>query len=305
MTIEIEDYSTDSISRRYDFVMHFDVEWGNPNGDPDADGMPRVDDETGQGIVTDVCIKRKVRNYVEERMEGTPGYDIYIKRGTPLNVSDARALAACETTLEELAELKKKDPGADEKIRDFMCGEFYDVRTFGAVMTTFVKGALSCGQVRGPVQLNYGRSLDPIMPMEQAITREAITTVEDYEKKSKEMGRRSVVPYGMYRMEGNVSAVDAQKSTGFSERDLALFFDALLGMFDCDHASGRGKMALRSLIVFKHENIYGNAPSWKLFDAVDCRLRDGVAVPRSHKDYTPVTVERSLVPDSVEVRELV
>ena len=195
------------IKNRYDFVVLYDVENGNPNGDPDAGNMPRVDPETGYGIVTDVCLKRKIRNYVETAKEGEPGYRIYIKEGVPLNKSDKEACKKFNVNVESdekklkeaIKEAKKADPDLDAKIRDYMCGNFFDIRTFGAVMTTFVKGALNCGQVRGPVQLGFSRSVDPVISQEITITRVAITTEADAEKKGTEMGRKYIVPYGLYR----------------------------------------------------------------------------------------------------------
>ncbi|MDD6034446.1 MAG: type I-C CRISPR-associated protein Cas7/Csd2 [Oscillospiraceae bacterium] len=283
---------SEPIKNRYDFVVLFDVENGNPNGDPDAGNLPRVDPETGYGIVTDVCLKRKIRNYVEAVMEGVEGYRIYIKEKVPLNRSDAEALAYLGVT-EDLKTAKKADPSLDGKIRDFMCGNFYDIRTFGAVMTTFVKGALNCGQVRGPVQLSFARSVDPIMPQEVTITRVAITTEADAEGKGTEMGRKYIVPYGLYRAEGFVSANLARKTTGFSEEDLELLWKAILNMFENDHSAARGKMAVRELIIFRHDSEFGNAPAYKLFDAVHVQRREGVAVPRSYRDYT-VTVDEAL-----------
>ena len=187
---------SEPIKNRYEFVVLFDVENGNPNGDPDAGNMPRVDPETGYGLVTDVCLKRKIRNYVEMAKEGENGYRIYIKDGVPLNTSDKEACAYVGVDPDKLKDAKKKDEHLDEKLRDFMCDNFYDIRTFGAVMTTFVKGALNCGQVRGPVQLGFARSVDPILPQEVTITRVAITTEADAEKKGTEMGRKYIVPYG-------------------------------------------------------------------------------------------------------------
>ena len=221
---------SEAIKNRYDFVILFDVENGNPNGDPDAGNMPRVDPETGYGLVTDVCLKRKIRNYVETAKEDTPGYRIYIKDQVPLQRSDAEAPAYLGVD-KDLKAAKKDDPTLDQKIRDFMCQNFYDIRTFGAVMTTFVKGALNCGQVRGPVQLSFARSIDPIMPQEITITRVAITTETDAEKKGTEMGRKYIVPYALYRAEGFVSANLARKVTGFSEDDLQLLWQAILNMF--------------------------------------------------------------------------
>ena len=283
---------SEPIKNRYDFVILFDVENGNPNGDPDAGNMPRVDPETGLGLVTDVCLKRKIRNFVEDVKEDADGYRIYIKDQVPLNRSDAEALSALGVN-KDLKAAKKNDPDLDRKIRDYMCSHYYDIRAFGAVMTTFVKGALNCGQVRGPVQLGFARSIDPILPQEVTITRIAITTEADAEKKGTEMGRKYIVPYGLYRAEGYVSANLARKVTGFSEEDLQLLWQAILNMFENDHSAARGKMAVRELIVFKHESELGNAPAYKLFDAVQVERREDVDVPRRYGDYI-VTVDENL-----------
>ena len=283
---------SEPIKNRYDFVILFDVENGNPNGDPDAGNMPRVDPETGLGLVTDVCLKRKIRNYVEDVKEDADGYRIYIKDQVPLNRSDAEALSALGVD-KDLKAAKKNDSDLDRKIRDYMCSHYYDIRAFGAVMTTFVKGALNCGQVRGPVQLGFARSIDPILPQEVTITRIAITTEADAEKKGTEMGRKYIVPYGLYRAEGYVSANLARKVTGFSEEDLQLLWQAILNMFENDHSAARGKMAVRELIVFKHESELGNAPAYKLFDAVQVERREDVDVPRRYGDYI-VTVDENL-----------
>ncbi|MDY5783330.1 MAG: type I-C CRISPR-associated protein Cas7/Csd2 [Gemmiger sp.] len=283
---------SEPIKNRYDFVILFDVENGNPNGDPDAGNMPRIDPETGHGLVTDVCLKRKIRNYVETAKGDAEGYRIYIKDQVPLNRSDSEALKYLGVT-GDLKAAKKADPDLDAKIRDFMCRNFYDIRTFGAVMTTFVKGALNCGQVRGPVQLGFARSVDPIVPQEVTITRIAITTEADAEKKGTEMGRKHIVPYGLYRAEGYVSANLARKTTGFSEEDLQLLWQAILNMFENDHSAARGKMAVRELIVFRHDSELGNAPAYKLFDAVHIERRDPAAVPRRYQDYL-VTVDETL-----------
>lgn len=275
----------ESIKNRYEFVILFDVENGNPNGDPDAGNMPRVDPETGYGIVTDVCLKRKIRNYVETVKEDATGYCIYIKDGVPLNRSDAKAFAALEVTEKNIKEKKKEDPELDCKIRDWMCLNFFDIRTFGAVMTTFVKNSLNCGQVRGPVQLGFARSEDPIVPQEVTITRVAITTESDAERKGTEMGRKYIVPYGLYRCEGYISANLARKVTGFSEEDLKLLWEAILNMFEHDHSAARGKMAVKELIVFRHDTELGNAPAYKLFEAVKVTKKDGVEIPRAYSDY--------------------
>ena len=289
---------SDPIKNRYEFVVLFDVENGNPNGDPDAGNMPRVDPETGYGLVTDVCLKRKIRNYVEMAKEGEKGYRIYIKDGVPLNSSDKEACAYVGADPDKLKEAKKKDEHLDEKIRDFMCSNFYDIRTFGAVMTTFTKGALNCGQVRGSVQLGFARSIDPILPQEVTITRVAITTEADAEKKNTEMGRKYIVPYGLYRAEGYVSANLARKTTGFSEEDLELLWTAILNMFENDHSAARGKMAVRELIVFKHNCELGCAPAHNLFDLVKVEHKDGVTAPRSYGDYT-VSVDETHLPSGV------
>ena len=288
------------IKNRYEFVVFFDVENGNPNGDPDAGNMPRIDPETGYGLVTDVCLKRKIRNYVEMVKESVPGYRIYIKDGVPLNASDREACEylGIEASKEALKAAKKNDEHIDEKIRDFMCQNFYDIRTFGAVMTTFVKGALNCGQVRGPVQLGFARSVDPILPQEVTITRVAITTEADAENKGTEMGRKYIVPYGLYRVEGYVSANIARKTTGFSEDDLNLLWTAILNMFENDHSAARGNMAVRELIVFKHDSEFGNAPAYKLFDTVKVAHKPDVVAPRSYSDYT-VEVDETALPAGV------
>ena len=292
---------SEAIKNRYDFVILFDVENGNPNGDPDAGNMPRVDPETGYGLVTDVCLKRKIRNYVETLKEDEDGYRIYIKDGVPLNSSDKAAITALGIS-EDLKAAKKDDKEIDRKLRDYMCANYYDIRTFGAVMTTFVKGALNCGQVRGPVQIGFARSIDPIVPQEVTITRVAITTEADAEKKGTEMGRKHIVPYALYRAEGFVSANLARKTTGFSEDDLALLWQAILNMFENDHSAARGKMAVRELIIFRHDSELGCAPAHKLFDLVKAAHKDGVTVSRSYRDYTVTVAEN--IPDGVTCERL-
>ena len=270
------------IKNRYEFVVLFDVENGNPNGDPDAGNMPRIDPESGLGLVTDVCLKRKIRNYVETVKEDAEGFKIYIKEDVPLNRSDREAcksLGIEETedkkVTDALKKLKKSDPDADIKLRDYMCRNFYDIRTFGAVMTTFVKASLNCG-----------------------------TTEKDAENKSTEMGRKSIVPYGLYRAEGYVSANLARRVTGFSEEDLELLWEAIINMFENDHSAARGKMAVRELIVFKHSKELGDCPAYKLFDAVEVKKKEDVEYPRKYQDYT-VEVHEEKIPDSVEVKRMV
>ena len=301
----------EAIKNRYEFVVLFDVENGNPNGDPDSGNMPRIDPESGLGLVTDVCLKRKIRNYVETVKEDAKGYKIYIKEDVPLNRSDREACESLGITekkkkkvTEALKKLKKSDKDVDIKLRDYMCDNFYDIRTFGAVMTTFVKASLNCGQVRGPVQLGFARSIDPIVSQEVTITRVAITTEKDAENKSTEMGRKNIVPYGLYRVEGYISANLARKVTGFSEEDLDLLWEAIINMFENDHSAARGKMAVRELIVFKHSKELGDCPAYKLFDAVEVRKKEEIEYPRKYQDYT-VQIHEEMIPDSVEMKRMI
>ena len=297
---------SEPISNRYEFVILFDVENGNPNGDPDAGNMPRVDPETGLGIVTDVCIKRKIRNYVETVKDDATGYRIYIKDSVPLNRSDAEAYASLGIDDNNIKDKKKANDRLDVDIRDWMCANFFDIRTFGAVMTTFVKASLNCGQVRGPVQLGFARSIEPIVPQEVTITRIAITTEKDAEKKNTEMGRKFIVPYGLYRCEGYVSANIARKTTGFSEEDLSLLWEAIINMFEHDHSAARGKMSVRELIVFKHNSELGCAPAYKLFESVRVERKDSTtcAPARSYSDYV-VTVDDSSLPEGVTCQRMI
>lgn len=292
------------IKNRYEFTILFDVENGNPNGDPDAGNMPRIDPETGYGIVTDVCLKRKIRNCIETLCEDKEGYKIYIKDGVPLNDSDNTAYIALGTDEKKIKELKKDDPEIDKKICQFMCKNFFDIRTFGAVMTTFVKAALNCGQVRGPVQLGFARSIDPIVTQEVTITRVAITTKKDAENKSTEMGRKYIVPYALYRVDGYISANLARKVTGFSEDDLTLLWQSIINMFEYDRSAARGNMAVRELIVFKHASELGNAPAYKLFDTVSVKRRDGVVTARSYNDYDVEVAEEKL-PEGVSCTRMI
>ena len=306
---------SEPIKNRYEFVVLFDVENGNPNGDPDAGNMPRVDPETGLGIVTDVCLKRKIRNYVETVKEDQPGYRIYIKDGVPLNRSDNEGFLAVDIPnasgikpdeLKKAIKAKKADGmDVDLIVKDWMCQNFYDIRTFGAVMTTMVKGALNCGQVRGPIQLGFARSIEPVVPQEVTITRVAITTEADADKKGTEMGRKYIVPYGLYRCEGYVSANLARKTTGFSEEDLQLLWDAIYNMFEYDHSAARGKMAVRELIIFKHDSELGCAPAWKLFEAVKvARVNPNDTMPaRSYQDYT-VSVDEEALPAGITCQRI-
>ena len=290
---------SEPIKNRYEFVLLYDVENGNPNGDPDAGNMPRIDPETGYGIVTDVCLKRKIRNYVELVKQDAPGHKIYVKENIPLNAQHRTAYVANQVEVPKKEDASKVDPVTLNKLRRWMCDNFYDIRTFGAVMTTGV----NCGQVRGPVQINFSRSIDPIVQQEVTITRVTVTR-EDEEKKT-EMGRKHIVPYALYRVEGYVSAKlanDASKGTGFSEEDIDLLWEALVNMFEHDHSAAHGKMATRKLIIFKHDSELGNAPSHKLFETVTVDRLDRSSPPRNYTDYV-VKIDKDRVPAGVTLIE--
>jgi len=294
----------DVIKNRYDFVFLFDVENGNPNGDPDAGNMPRMDQDTGLGIVTDVCLKRKIRNYVEAVYEGKPGYRIYVKQNVPLERNNQEAFDYLNVKSSEIKDLKTKDPTLDVKIRDFMCENFFDIRAFGAVMTTFVTSNLNCGQVRGPVQLCFARSIDPIIPQEISITR--ITVASEKEKsdgKNTMMGNKFIVPYALYRCEGFISANLAKKTTGFTEDDLNILWEAIVNMFETDRSAARGKMSVRKLIVFKHSSEFGNAPAYKLFEKIKVQRKDTDKVARAYDDYE-IIIEKENLPESIELIEM-
>lgn len=281
-----------ALQNRYEFVLFFDVTNGNPNGDPDAGNMPRIDPETGLGLVSDVCLKRKIRNYVELTREGQPGYRIYVREKAVLNELHKEAYEA-----NDLKPSKNLPKEKEHDVTGFMTKNFYDIRTFGAVMTTEV----NCGQVRGPVQLCFARSIDPILPQEITITRMAVTNLRDLDKE-RTMGRKSIVPYGLYRVEGFVAAPLAEK-TSFNEDDLELLWEALINMFEHDRSAARGMMASRKLFVFKHNSKFGNAPAHKLFDAISARRLDSTTPPRAFSDYE-ITLDKSQIPDAVEVLEL-
>lgn len=274
-----------SLDNRYDFVLLFDVRDGNPNGDPDAGNLPRLDAETGHGLVTDVSLKRKVRNFVGLVKGEQPPYEIYVKEKAILNNQHKRAYVGIGR--EDLLagdDKKRKGGEAVDDARAWMCRNFFDVRTFGAVMSTGV----NCGQVRGPVQLTFARSVDPIVAQEHSITRMAVATEAEAEKQegdNRTMGRKHTVPYGLYMVHGFVAAFLA-KQTGFGEGDLALFWQALAQMFEHDRSAARGQMATRGLYVFKHDSELGNAPAHALFDRIKVRRNPGVEVPRRFEDYS-------------------
>lgn len=285
-----------TIDNRYDFVMIFDVENGNPNGDPDAGNAPRVDAETGYGYITDVCLKRKIRNYVELVKEGQYGYSILIKNDRTLNSKFKEAYTALGLQTGQNGKNKEDVILA----RDWMCEHYYDVRAFGAVMSTGDKGARdSCGIVRGPVQLNFGRSISPVTIEDVTITRTAITNEKD-EDKDNTMGRKSIIPYGLYRAEGYVSAALAQKMTKLSDEDVELLWDAIINMFENDHSAARGKMCMRKLFVFKHDCVLGNCPSHILFDKIKISQTSSDA-PRAFSDYE-ISVDKQM-PGGVEFIE--
>lgn len=278
------------INNRYDFVILFDVENGNPNGDPDAGNSPRVDAETGYGFVTDVCIKRKIRNYVELIKEGEAGYNILIKPDKSLNEKFTEAYE------ENGLKLKQKGKNIDDvkKARDYICKNYFDVRTFGAVMST---GDDPCGIVRGPVQINFAKSLSPININDITITRQAITKKDD--NKVNEMGRKSIIPYSLYRAEGYISAAQANKVTDMTEEDVELLWEAIINMFENDHSAARGKMCTRKLYIFKHNSILGNSPSHILFDKISVNVKDDVMIPRKFSDYN-IVVDKNM-PEGVSM----
>ena len=284
-----------SLKNRYDFVMLFDVENGNPNGDPDAGNNPRVDPETGHGYITDVCLKRKIRNFVELYKENEPGFNILIKPDKSLNEKFTEAYEA------EKLDLKAKGKNADDvkTARDYMCRNYYDVRTFGAVMST---GDNPCGIVRGPVQINFARSISPINIQEITITRQARTTIDRQRSGETEMGRKSIVPYALYRAEGYVSAALANKVTDLNEEDINLLWNAIINMFENDHSAARGKMCMRKVYVFKHNNILGNCPSHILFDKITVKENTDEP-PRAFADYD-ISVDYNM-PEGVELKELI
>ena len=275
-----------AVTHRYDFSLLFDVTDGNPNGDPDAGNLPRIDAETGLGLVTDVCLKRKIRNYVQLAKADTPSYEIYVKEKAVLNQQHDRAYVAIGAGELLAGEDKKKRKGGDKvgEARQWMCQNFFDVRTFGAVMST----GTNCGQVRGPVQLTFGRSISPIVVQEHSITRMAVTTekeAEAQEGENRTMGRKFTVPYGLYQVHGFISAHLANQ-TGFSEEDLALLWEALVNMFEHDRSAARGEMSTRGLYVFKHDSELGNAPAHALFDRLQVAPKEPGAVARSFDAYS-------------------
>lgn len=286
-----------AITNRYEFVLLFDVTNGNPNGDPDAGNLPRLDPETNQGLVTDVCLKRKIRNYVALEKEDNPGYAIYMQEKSVLNQQHQKAYDA----LDIKPEPKKlpKDQARARELTAWMCGNFFDVRSFGAVMTT----EINSGQVRGPVQMAFASSIDPIVPMEVSITRMAVTNEKDLEKE-RTMGRKHIVPYGLYRAHGYISAKLAER-TGFSDDDLDLLWRSLINMFEHDHSAARGEMSARKLIVFKHDNAMGNAPAHALFDRVRVERSEGEAdTPARHYADYRVAIDREMLPSGVTVEEV-
>jgi CRISPR-associated protein Csd2 len=293
------------VTKRHDFVLLFDVSDGNPNGDPDAGNLPRVDPETMQGLVTDVCIKRKVRNYVDAVAGGKEDMNIYVQnRGIALNDQHKKAYEA-----EKLKSTGTKQKREDVDVaRKWMCKNFYDIRTFGAVMTTEV----NCGQVRGPVQLTFARSIDPIIPLDVSITRLAVTKPEDTKVvegenetagKTSEMGRKSLLPYGLYKAYGFFTPSFA-KDTGVANSDIEIFWAALQNMWDLDRSASRGMMACRGVYIFSHESDLGNAPAHTLLERIVPKLNDGVEAPRAFSNYT-VTVQDANLPAGVTLTRLV
>lgn len=315
-----------ALSHRFDFVFLFDVTNGNPNGDPDAGNLPRLDPETNQGLVTDVCLKRKIRNYAEMAKGGEEGYAIYVEEGAILNEKHRAAYKVVRPDDPKVAKgdgkLSPQNDAELNKLRDFMCANFFDVRTFGAVMSTGV----NCGQVRGPVQLSFAHSIEPVVPLEISITRMAATNEAEKKKRdegadddqrteNRTMGRKHIVPYGLYRVHGFVSAKLAER-TGFADADIAFLWEALANMFEHDRSAARGEMAARKLVAFEHDNALGRAPAHDLFDRVVVRRRSGddayeigdakldnLPPARRFSDYH-VMIKRENTPDGVTIHEL-
>lgn len=313
-----------ALTQRHDFVLIFDVTNGNPNGDPDSGNMPRMDPETGHGLVSDVSLKRKIRNYVDLARTGQDGHHIYVQESSILNEQHRkayRALRPSDAKVDKDAKLNPKDDAEAIKLRDWMCANFFDVRTFGAVMST----GINCGQVKGPVQITFATSVEPIMPAEISITRMAATNEAEKKQKAegddsndrkenRTMGRKHIVPYGVYVAYGFISAKFAER-TGFSEADLGLLTEALSSMFEHDHSAARGQMSTRKLIMFRHDNSLGNAPAHQLFDivkvgrsvdgefrSIDGRL-DNLPPARKFSDYS-VQIDRDALPAGVEIVEV-
>jgi CRISPR-associated protein Csd2 len=288
-----------TVENRYDFVYFFDCQDGNPNGDPDSDNSPRVDPETFQGLISDVCLKRKIRDYVyQKQQEGgslKKGYDVFVLSGNTLESRQRMPFAHLKGEITP----KGKDTKADDikKARDWMCENFFDIRTFGAVMTTT---EFNCGQVRGPVQLTFSRSLDRVFTTEHTISRQAFTGEKDIKSGTGTFGRKHTIAYGLYRAHGFINPVFARQ-TGFSEDDLQLLWKALENMFSIDRSAARGLMAPRELFVFKHKSALGEAPAHKLFDLVNPQLRPGVVSPRKYSDYEPPAFDVSKLPEGVEL----
>lgn len=285
-----------AISNRYDFVFLFDCKDGNPNGDPDAANAPRVDPQDMHGLVSDVCLKRKIRNYVLEASGGLEPFDIFVRQGAILN--DSIAQAHKDLGHEVNGKSKKATRDQIKDARSKMCQRYYDVRTFGAVMST----GTNAGQVRGPVQLSFSRSLDPILPMDISITRMAVTEAKELDSPNQTMGRKNLIPYGLYRCQGFISA-NLARETGFSDDDLNLFWQALQNMFDLDRSASRGIMAPQKLIVFKHQSALGNAPAHKLFERITVTRKESIQAARQFSDYV-VSVNLDDLPQNVEVMEI-
>ncbi len=295
-----------AIAHRHEFVLLFDITNGNPNGDPDAGNLPRLDPETNRGLVTDVCLKRKIRNFVSLDKDGASGYAIYMQEKAVLNNQHQKAWEALGIPPDAKEQFKKlpKNEAKARELTAWMCGNFFDVRAFGAVMTTGV----NAGQVRGPIQLAFATSIDPVLPLEISITRMAVTTEKEAEAQSgdnRTMGRKHIIPYGLYRAHGFISAKLAER-TGFSDEDLALFWRALINMFEHDRSAARGEMSARALIVFEHDSAMGNAPAHLLFDAVKVgRAQTSPdAAARSFSDYR-VDLDDAAVPTGVTVHRMI
>ena len=296
---------SNAIQNKYDFMIIYDTRNGMVNANPDSEGLPRMLPANGKSIVTDARIKRLIRDYVLEVKEEQTGYKLYQKRGNVLNEQDAQAYAAIGIENDKTAVKKAKgeNPDLDRQVRDWMCANFWDIRTFGATMTTFTKHGLNCGQVRGPVQIGISESMDAVNPQILTISRGTLSTAEEAEDKNSTFGTKTIIPYALYTCKGHVDATLAQKTTGFDDDDLELLWQAIQNMFEMAHSASLGDTNVRKLVIFKHDSKHGNAPAWKLYDLVKITKKEGVKDPACFEDYT-IEIDEASVPDGVSVTVL-
>lgn len=291
-----------AIKNKYDFVFLFDASYSNPNGDPDSDNEPRIDPTTGLCLVTDVCIKRKIRNYIDLRKDGDPNYKLYIKNDSTLNAKEEEAFAQFGFDDKSIVEERKSNPDIATQLREFMCNSYFDLRAFGGVLTKFMQASLPCSGIKGPVQVAMAQSISPVEVERLTVSRCAVATSKEAEKASSTFGSKSVIRYGLFRLEGSISAAHAQKYTGFSDEDLELLWEALINLFEEDKSAIRSNMRVRELVVFKHEGMYGSVPSYKLTDRVI--VKEKTSPVKSYDDYT-VEVNTDGLPDTVTCTRMI